>query len=62
MSSETVNNLNQGLTISTNFKAGRPATNPSVLITDQMVVRGLKVSTNIQGGAFPCRPLYNGID
>ena len=62
MNSATMNNLNQGLTISTNLKAGRPATNPSVLITDQIIVRGLKVSTNIQGGAKPCTGFFYAKD
>ena len=58
MNSATMNNLNQGLTISTTLKAGRPATNPSALIPDQIIVRGLKVSTNIQGGAKPCTGFF----
>ena len=53
-SEETTSNLNQDLKVGTNFQAGKPATNPAVLITHQMVIRGLKVRTNLQGGAIPC--------
>jgi len=50
--------INRGLKLATNFKAGAAASNPSLLNREQVAVGTLKIHGYAIAGIYPCRPLY----
>jgi hypothetical protein len=52
--SKTNSNDSTGLKVIVNFKTGAITSDPSLLNPAQMIVRGLKISTNLKGGVGPC--------
>lgn len=52
--SRTSPNDSTGLKVYVNFKTGAIASNPSLLYPAQVIIRDLKISDNLKGGARPC--------
>jgi hypothetical protein len=52
----------RNLKITTNFKAGAAASNPSLLNSEETAVGNLKLRTRRIAGIWPCKPLYSGLE